>query len=183
MAVAIEGAAITFGYPYGHFMYDAKAGFMIGNLVPWTTPFAWLTILLGSLALTEKYTATRGQKIILTAVIMVLIDVLLDPVAVSLGLWHWIKPGLYYGVPLINYCGWIISSLLGSYVLYTSIHTISSPNKPSPHSLAIGLYFSLIFWLGIAFFKQLYIPGVFGVLFVLYYRKQLNLTVQEIVYA
>ena len=36
-------------------------------------------------------------------------------------LWHWAVPGLYFGVPLTNFIGWLITSLLIYAILYILI--------------------------------------------------------------
>jgi putative membrane protein len=43
--------------------------------------------------------------------LIVLIDLVLDPAAVSLGIWTYSK-SLYYGVPLSNFLSWILSGSL-----------------------------------------------------------------------
>jgi Carotenoid biosynthesis protein len=46
---------------------------------------------------------------LLTAVLAVVFDLFIDPVAVAAGYWVWFKPGsIYYGIPLLNYVGWFV---------------------------------------------------------------------------
>jgi putative membrane protein len=40
---------------------------------------------------------------------LVALDLILDPGAVALGFWAWDDPGPWYGVPWINYAGWLQS--------------------------------------------------------------------------
>ncbi len=42
-------------------------------------------------------------------VAVVAIDLVLDPAAVAIGFWAFVPPGVYYGVPVSNYVGWVIS--------------------------------------------------------------------------
>ena len=39
-------------------------------------------------------------------------DLFLDPQMVGWGFWAWETPGLYFGIPLSNYLGWIIVSAM-----------------------------------------------------------------------
>jgi uncharacterized membrane protein len=39
-------------------------------------------------------------------------DLFLDPQMVGWGFWAWDKPGLYFGIPLGNYLGWIVVSAI-----------------------------------------------------------------------
>ena len=43
---------------------------------------------------------------------MVLLDLVLDPIAVDEKRWSWKKPGAYYGVPLLNFVGWLFTTFL-----------------------------------------------------------------------
>ena len=40
---------------------------------------------------------------------MVVCDLVLDPAAVRLGFWAWYDPGPYFGVPVINFLGCVLS--------------------------------------------------------------------------
>ncbi len=42
--------------------------------------------------------------------ILVGLDLLLDPAAVALGFWSYAAGGAYYGVPLTNVLGWVLSA-------------------------------------------------------------------------
>ena len=55
----------------------------------------------------------RWQAPLVAAVIAVLLDLFIDPVAVAIGYWVWRVPGtLYYGIPLLNFVGWFVLMLL-----------------------------------------------------------------------
>lgn len=181
LAVGIEAAAIKTGFPYGHFFYNTKAGIMIGDLVPVSTPFAWIAIVLGSAAMAAKLVKKIWQQIIATVLIMICIDLLLDPVAVTLGLWYWFKPGLYYGVPFINYVGWVLSASIGSLVVFLFTHKRFAQDLYMPAGLASSLYLSLLLWIGIAFWKGLLVPFMIGVLFLLFFRRTFSIAIRELI--
>lgn len=53
---------------------------------------------------------------VLTAVIAVIFDLFIDPVAVRAGYWVWLKPAsVYYGIPLLNYVGWFVLMFLAPF--------------------------------------------------------------------
>ena len=55
----------------------------------------------------------RWQAPLLAAVIAVLLDLFIDPVAVAIGYWVWSVPGnAYHGIPLLNFVGWFVLMLL-----------------------------------------------------------------------
>jgi uncharacterized membrane protein len=73
---------------------------------------------------------------------MTAIDLLIDPLAVNkLGYWQWMGSGPYYGVPLNNFAGWFLASLI--------IFTIFRRGwKPNPCARLIGasvpVFFTLV---------------------------------------
>lgn len=182
LAIVIEALAIQFGIPYGHFVYNAKTGIMVGSTVPLSTPFVWVPILLGSVGIVSGFRIRWLFKLVLTALVMVSIDLLVDPVAVTLGLWRWVEPGMYYGVPVVNYAGWIVSSLVGSCIFYVYVKKCANGAVP-PVSLAISLYFSCILWLSLALFLELYVPFMLGIVLLLICRRQFSQAIREYVYA
>lgn len=52
----------------------------------------------------------RLARIGLGVAILVGLDLLLDPAAVALGFWSYAAGGAYYGVPLTNVLGWVLSA-------------------------------------------------------------------------
>ena len=42
------------------------------------------------------------------ALIAISLDLLMEPVAVRLGLWRWTPPGAWLGVPVGNFVGWAV---------------------------------------------------------------------------
>ena len=62
----------------------------------------------------------RGRHLLLAAVLMVLIDVLIDPVALRGDRWFlgriygYPEPGAYFGVPVANFVGWGLVGLIAT---------------------------------------------------------------------
>lgn len=178
-AILIESVALKTGFPYGRFTYTSKAGVILFNLVPVVVPFAWTTILLGCGVITKKVQKS-WKKILCTALLMVVVDGVLDPLAVGLKLWFWYKPGWYYGVPLINFVGWLLSALVGVSILYFSSKEFRSPNIPQ--TLFFSLYITMVFWLSVAFFSTTVLPLVIGLLFLGFNYQNIRKCFKEFVY-
>lgn len=82
--------------------------------------FGWIGMCGSCLFLAEGILARPGQNIftrprlwwqvpVLTGVIAVMLDLFIDPVAVTAGYWVWFVEGtVYYGIPLLNYVGWFV---------------------------------------------------------------------------
>tara|TARA_Y100001970_G_scaffold285430_1_gene405099 strand:+ start:54 stop:485 length:432 start_codon:yes stop_codon:yes gene_type:complete len=54
--------------------------------------------------------------LIFPSILLVFLDLILDPIAVDEKRWMWKKSGSYYGVPLLNFVGWFFTTFL---ILYT----------------------------------------------------------------
>ena len=86
--------------------------------------FGWIGMCGSCLFIAEGILAKRGQDMItqrhlwwrvplLTAIIAVVLDLFIDPVAVTAGYWVWfVKGNVYYEIPLLNYVGWFVLMFL-----------------------------------------------------------------------
>lgn len=81
------------------------AGVPLG-LPLFSVPLVLNSVLVVTLLLSERSVPTR----LLAALGVVLaVDLALDPGTVSLGIWSYAGQSDYYGVPLPNYLGWVLS--------------------------------------------------------------------------
>ena len=109
----IEYVGVHTGVPYGDFYYGVDLGPTFGG-VPLGLPVFFIPLvmnayLLVSLLLGER---ARARPLRLASVVAAVLamDLVLDPGAVALGFWVYPDGGLYYGVPLSNYAGWVLSA-------------------------------------------------------------------------
>lgn len=118
----IELVGVISGLPYGEFAYGLELGPMLFGLVPVGLPVFYFPILLNSylLALLFLGTSSLPRRFGLTLGIVLVLDLVLDPGAVALGFWGWDDPGTYYGVPAINYLGWLLSGSVAIAILQLS---------------------------------------------------------------
>jgi len=133
------------GFPFGHYQYTEILQPQLGH-VPILIPLAWLMMLPPTWAVAEwigrkyKRLASRPAFIILSALAFTAWDLFLDPQMVLWGFWRWDTPGIFFGIPLSNYFGWLLVSglitaivrpsklpilpLLAIYILTWSLQTI-----------------------------------------------------------
>jgi uncharacterized membrane protein len=88
--------------------------------------FGWISVCASCLFLAEGILAHPGHDLMsqkklwwqvptLTAIIAVLLDLFIDPVAVKTGYWVWfVKGTVYYDIPLLNFVGWFVLMFLAS---------------------------------------------------------------------
>ncbi|VVB51425.1 Bisanhydrobacterioruberin hydratase [uncultured archaeon] len=163
----VEGFGVVSGFPYGFFSYTDKMGGLVFGLVPWTVPFAWIPLVLASATLAGLFFRNAFFFLAASAVFLVLMNLMIDPAASSVGLWVWSNPGAYYGVPASNFAGWFAAGTVGS----TMYYLLSKGNLPGKHQIAPAkLMFSallmLAFWTGITVSLMLAFPAFLGFLMV-----------------
>ncbi|MDQ0735828.1 putative membrane protein [Arthrobacter agilis] len=170
----IEGFGVATGYPYGEFYYGDPLGPTILGLVPYLLPLSYVPLVIGAVAVVSG-TGTVLRRIVLGGLLLVVVDGVLDPGAAALGFWIWPDGGPYYGVPLSNYVGWLISGLIAS-ALLTWIGGRRLTAAPLRPGLVDSLLVSMFLWLGVCVFSGLLFPAVLAAaLIVLLVRRRLQL--------
>lgn len=145
----IELTGVLIGLPYGEFSYGVELGPMLLGLVPLGLPVFYFPILLNSylLALLFLGHTSLPRRFFLTLGIVITLDLILDPGAVALGFWGWEAPGGYYGVPLINYFGWLFSGAIAITILQLSLdHEAVSKRLDSCSFFLDDLVSFLLLW-------------------------------------
>lgn len=174
-ALAIEASAIVTGFPYGHFGYSDLLGYRIFGLVPWTVAFAWTPLILGAYAVAANLFGNSWLRVAATTLIVTLFDVVLDPGAVLLGFWQYDGGGWFYGVPMSNFAGWLVSGFVGVVIIELLVARFK-PLLPTPVQLASSVIFIIFFWSAIAAHGGLIAPALIGLatfaaLVILYFKK------------
>ncbi len=166
---AIETTGVATGFPYGPFYYGDALGPKVAGLVPYLLPLSWVPLVLGAVAaaaptVPEKEYVSRRRVlwILYSAVLLTLVDGVLDPGAASLGFWVWPNGGPYYGVPVSNYFGWLLSSSLAAAILL-ALGRRRWVSVPPPPGLLDSTLVALAFWVGVDLFSGLLFPAVLGI--------------------
>jgi putative membrane protein len=117
---AIEYVGATTGLPYGEFEYAVSLGPMLFGTIPWALPLFFIPLVLNSYLLCVLLLGERARgalvRVSAIAAMVVAIDLVLDPGAVALGFWIY-ESGAYYGVPLLNYAGWLLSAVVATVLI------------------------------------------------------------------
>jgi putative membrane protein len=172
LPVVIEAMAVRTGFPYGGFEYGDKLGYLLFDLVPPSISFAYLPILLGSLYIASQHTTKLINFSFFTSFFMVLVDLVIDPAAVSIGFWHYDNPGVYYGVPFSNFMGWIITGFIYAIIFYS---LTGKDFLPLNRGLSYSLLWIISFWIGYLFIVTYYIPAIIGIIIYLYVYKKMSI--------
>jgi uncharacterized membrane protein len=117
---AAEAIGVHTGYPFGEYLYTDLLGPQLLD-VPLLVPLAWIMLgypclLLGRTLASGSGMARRVRTALLGGLALASWDLFLDPQLVALGGWQWrfpqpALPGIP-GIPLTNYAGWILVSII-----------------------------------------------------------------------
>ncbi|MGB7203658.1 MAG: isopentenyl-diphosphate Delta-isomerase [Pyrinomonadaceae bacterium] len=162
LALVIETSAIITGFPYGHFGYSQLLGYKLFGYVPWTIFLAWTPLVIAAYAIAARLFDYVIVRILSTAVLLVVFDLVLDPGAVKLGFWRYDGGGEFYGVPFTNFVGWLISGAVAAVVLEIFVRA-KRPLLRAPAQLISSAFFVIFFWTAITFFSAMVAPALIGV--------------------
>jgi putative membrane protein len=127
-----EEIGVVTGLVYGPYHYTSTLGPWLGS-VPVLIPLAWFMLVYPTYVVANLIghgwpVGTPGDRrhlvrlALIGALVMTAWDLVVDPVlsGPTVGAWVWERGGPYYGVPLQNSLGWIMTSFT-VYVLYRSV--------------------------------------------------------------
>lgn len=155
---AIEAFGVAAGFPYGEFFYGDSLGGKFLGIVPYLLPVSYVPLVIGAVAASWRPDGSRLFFVLRSAMLLTLIDGVLDPGATALGFWVWPDGGFYYGVPASNYAGWVLTSILASALLVWFGGWRSVPRPGLVDSAVVGLSF----WIGVSVFAGMVFPAILG---------------------
>ena len=160
LSLAVEVIGSRTGIPFGMYSYSDMLQPQIFN-VPVQIPVGWLMMLPPSWGVAQvisdwikpcwKFPTFVG----LSALAMTAWDLFLDPMMITWKIWVWDNPGNYFGIPGINYLGWLVVSALVTILV-----------RPSKLPIAPLLIIYTAIWLlksfGLGFFWGILGPAIVG---------------------
>jgi bisanhydrobacterioruberin hydratase len=177
-AISIETIALITGVPYSQFHYTDLIGLKIWGYTPYTVPFAYVPLFLGCIYLASVKFGDKIKIILFSTFLVLAADLMLDPAAVALKFWVYETPGFFYGVPLMNFLGWIVTGFIASLITVILLkNEISDTHKPK--AIVSSLFLILSFWSSVCIYMGLFIPGIIGFALILYILWQTRFRVGE----
>ncbi len=143
IAFLSEVSSIRNGFPYGmyHYVYENLEGEWIALGVPVWDSLSYSFLAYAAYEYADYFDGgerwVRGRKILVTSLLMLLLDVVVDPLAVRGDRWflgrifYYPNGGEYFGVPLTNFAGWLVVALtiLALYALLESFFENPPPRR------------------------------------------------------
>jgi uncharacterized membrane protein len=141
-----EEAGVITGLVFGPYHYTSTLGPWLGS-VPILIPLAWFMMIYPSYIIANLILdggpvgspGGRGHLVglaLLGALVMAAWDLVVDPIlsGPTFGAWVWERGGAYFGVPVQNYLGWIVTTFT-VYLLYRAVERRWTPQPVGPLSL------------------------------------------------
>lgn len=183
LAAALGFTSEYFGLKYGQFFgtYYMYSPQITVFTVPLQVIFYWAVFIYTGYCITNsflfwqrikkpQYRLKNGWLLIVSilsdGLIVLAIDLFMDPLEVRQGAWTWINGGPYFGVPIGNFIGWFVVAILAS-GLFRSFEYFF-PLKEIKYDRSIFIIPVLLYGivalslLGMAIHFQMYELGVLG---------------------
>ena len=119
ISYTMEEVGVRTGLIYGPYHYSDMLGAKLGH-VPVLIPLAWFMMIYPSWIVARAI--LRGMdhgsameqiaRAVVAACVMTAWDTVMDPGMAAAGNWVWEGGGAYFGVPLQNYLGWLLTTFL-----------------------------------------------------------------------
>ncbi len=107
LGYVVEVLGVASGILFGEYQYGQTLGWKLMD-VPIIMGVNWLILSFSSLGIIGKITSNSFLKVIMASLIMVVLDVLIEPIAIKLDFWTWAD----VNVPVQNYIMWFFSALI-----------------------------------------------------------------------
>ncbi len=186
IALLMEYLGSRHGFLFGNYTYTDNLGYKALGQVPIIIPVAWFMMLypsweiaglLASRFKVHSALVKNALRIIIAALAMTAWDLSLDPRMVADGNWIWHDGGAYFGIPLSNFAGWVVTSAM-IYAAWTLLDGRerrmesgeSNPTSIHPHlstlHLQLPIWAYIITWVGESMANALFWGGPLVALFV-----------------
>lgn len=117
----IEVVGVHTGLIFGTYAYGQTLGFKIGD-VPLTIGVNWLMLVYSSACVANALFRHRIVKALFGAALMVLLDFLIEPVAMAHDFWNW-ENGI---IPIQNYIAWFVIALFLHSLFQWKFHQVQN---------------------------------------------------------
>ena len=160
ISLSAELLGTATGYPFGPYAYTDRLGYKIAGLVPFNIPTSWFFMLYCALAICGRLLVARDDGrskwrwAVTAAFVLTAWDVSMDPAMVRTAHWLWhLTPSaeqsplqrlfasdLFYGMPLSNWLGWLLTGTLVARAMLAVAPPSLFAARVSPSRFPLVLY-------------------------------------------
>ncbi|MDB4908653.1 MAG: putative rane protein [Gemmatimonadetes bacterium] len=147
ISLGAELLGTSTGIPFGPYAYTTLLGYRIGGRVPFPIPVSWSYMVLASVVIVSRLmqraddsSITRWRWALASAAVLTAWDVSMDPAMVVTSHWTWHAPGFFYGMPLVNWLGWLLTGTIIARVLLAIVPPTIVSRELATSRLPLLLY-------------------------------------------
>lgn len=133
---SLEVIGVKTGLIFGEYLYGETLGLKLFE-VPLIIGFNWVFVILGAISIARIISKNNLVVSLIAALIAVIFDFILEPVAIKLDYWQWSENI----IPLQNYAAWFLIAFFSSF--FYEQFKIETDSKISIHYLIIQFIFFL----------------------------------------
>lgn len=133
----VEVIGVKTGFVFGEYIYGKSLGLKLFD-VPLIIGLNWSLVILGSLAFVKTFSNNIFITSLLTSVIALIFDFVMEPVAIRYDYWTW-KDNI---IPLQNYVAWFVLAFISSAIF--DLLKIKINSKISIHYVIAQIVFFII---------------------------------------
>ena len=116
----IEVFGVNTGLVFGEYSYGKTLGLKLFN-TPLVMGINWLNLSLASFGIISFFTENKFLLILLSSLLMVSLDYIIEPIAINLDFWSWQN----VSVPIHNYFGWFFGAIIAQMLIVFSKQKIN----------------------------------------------------------
>jgi len=129
---AAELVGVHSGIPFGDYTYSATLGVRPGG-VPIIAGLAWTMLAWPAALVARRLASSTAVRVVIGGWALASWDLFLDPQMVAAGHWRWADPDPHLpgvpGVPLTNYAGWLLVSMVISLAIQGILNTSTGDDR------------------------------------------------------
>ena len=111
----VEVIGVNTGIIFGEYTYGKTLGLTLFS-TPLIMGVNWINLSLASFGIISFFTDKKIWLIILSSLLMVFLDYIIEPIAINLDFWSW----EYITVPIHNYFGWFFCAIIAQLLIVFS---------------------------------------------------------------
>jgi len=111
----VEVVGVNTGIIFGEYTYGKTLGLTFFG-TPLVMGINWINLSLASFGIISFFTDKKNLLIILSSLLMVFFDFIIEPIAINLDFWSW----EYITVPVHNYFGWFFCAIIAQLLIVFS---------------------------------------------------------------
>lgn len=136
----VEILGVQTGFPFGEYAYGEVLGWKFFEVPP-LIGINWLIVIWAGFSVTKNLEVPKYLRWLITACLVVGLDLVIEPVAIHFELWTWAQDV----PPLSNYIGWFVVTLILTFI-FEYFPLVAKPRLGMTAYVCQLLFFGVLHW-------------------------------------